>query len=153
MRSSCDFGRKDCFPVLHLEIWCGAVNPAVKVPSDVQNEDADSICTYLVRGKRSRSIPDPKAAMKKNFHFILLLSSLPQSKIAPLLNPLIPNTFTVSLTPEKQKKRKKNKNTASGLLEPLQFVLIHFCQDQTANSLTYRIRLLWSCLTEKKVLC
>lgn len=46
MGSSHDLGRKDCFPVLWLEIWCGAVNPAVNTPYDVRNEDADLVYLF-----------------------------------------------------------------------------------------------------------
>lgn len=78
--SSCELGRKDYFPAPQLETWCGAVNPSVSFPYDVQNAAADPICTYLVRGKKDRYAPDPKASVKKICPFNLSLNSPLQSK-------------------------------------------------------------------------
>lgn len=98
MGSICGLGRKDCFPALQLETCCSAIIPAINALWDVQNEDPDSICTYLVRGKMNRSILGPKSSMKK----ICLFT------ISYFLNPLLSNKTTVSHTLKKSPKLKKS---------------------------------------------
>lgn len=70
----------------------------------MQKEGADLVCTCLVRGKRSRSIPNLKASMEKICPFTLLLSSLSQSKIALSSTPSSP----IQPTSHTKKKKKSN---------------------------------------------